>query len=223
MYSIETKNLTKTFTTKKRTTTVLDNVNLKVNSGEIITINGTSGSGKTTLLQIIGGLDRPSSGQVIINGKDDITKLNDNELSAFRNKTFGFVFQSFYLQPFLTLRQNIELPSMFSNTPVEARKSRTEELAEYLSLSDRLDFMPSELSGGQIGRAAILRAIYSKPSIILVDEPTGNLDNKNSKAVLELLKKINSDFNSTIVIVTHDELVNQYTNRIFKLEHGNLV
>ncbi|MDR0398137.1 MAG: ABC transporter ATP-binding protein [Candidatus Nomurabacteria bacterium] len=217
MSTIVVANVTKTYKKKKEVVRALSGIDLTVDEGEFLVIKGESGSGKSTLLSIIGGLEAPTSGQVLVNG-EDIPKLNDNRLSAFRGSTIGFVFQGFHLHPYLTLRQNIELPAMFAGVSLSERYKNTDSLAVFLGLGKRLSHLPSELSGGQIQRAAILRAVYNRPSIILADEPTGNLDKKNSLAVLELLKKINQELKATVVLATHDSLADGYADRCLAMK-----
>lgn len=219
---IAVNHLTKAFKTKKGMVAALDDIALTIKEGEFVAITGESGSGKSTLLQLIGGLDTPTSGEVCVRG-EDITRFSDRQLSRFRSDMFGFVFQNFYLQPFLTVRQNVELPAVFNNMLRGSRTERTENIAKFLDIQDRLDHLPRELSGGQVQRAAILRAIYNQPPIILADEPTGNLDGNNARAVLDLLKKINKEMNATILLVTHDTLASSYADRVIHLDRGNIV
>ena len=215
------RDLGRTYRLKSRVVDALENVNFAVKSGEFVVVRGESGSGKSTLLQLIGGLDSPTAGQVVIDGQD-ITKMKDRELARFRNRTIGFVFQNFYLQPFLSLRRNLELPAMFADIDKKVRTKHTETLAKVLGLSDRLDHLPRELSGGQIQRVAILRAIYNGPKVVLADEPTGNLDERNSEMVLELLKKVSKNLGATVVVATHDPRAEKYADKILNLKDGRL-
>jgi len=197
-------------------------VTLDIRQGEFIALTGPSGSGKSTLLQMIGGLDKPSSGQVVVDGQN-ISKLSDRKLSVFRNKTVGFVFQFFYLQPFLGVKTNLEVPAMFARTKRRARGERAVELAEAVGLSDRIKHLPKELSGGQMQRAAIARALLNKPKLLLADEPTGNLDSTNGRAIIDLFEQVRRDFGTTIVVVTHDDAIAARADRIVSLKDGALV
>ncbi|MCL2444837.1 ABC transporter ATP-binding protein [Candidatus Saccharibacteria bacterium] len=217
---LKTKNLTKSYKTKKGIVHAVTDVNLSVEKGEFVAIMGQSGSGKSTLIQLMGGLDTPTSGEILVD-EIDITKLKDNQLSKFRGKKFGFVFQTFYLQPFLTVAQNISLPSMFTNSQ-NLSLDRTRKLASILKIEDKLDSYPSEISGGQTQRVAILRSLYNNPAIIFADEPTGNLDETNSIAVLKMLKSINQKLGTTIIMVTHDSRVKQYATRTITLQEGKI-
>lgn len=222
MSIISVRGLSRSYRTKHTTVSALSDIDLEIDSGDFLAIMGASGSGKSTLIQLLGGLDTPTSGQIVIDGTD-ITKLSDKKLARFRNQTFGFVFQNFYLQPFLTVKQNIELPAVFANLPTVTRAKRTEILVRSLGIEDKLSSLPRELSGGQIQRVAVLRAIYNKPLIIFADEPTGNLDKKNSIAVLELLKMVNAKLKTTVILVTHDELASRYASRVIRLDEGKIV
>lgn len=219
---IQVKDITKTYTIHRRKIEALQGVSLKVHVGEFVALTGASGSGKSTLLQLIGGLDQPTSGSITINGID-IQRLRDKKLSEFRNKTIGFVFQFFYLQPFLKLHTNVEVPGMFSRTPRKNRALHAKELLEKVGLSDYTDRMPKELSGGQIQRAAIARALLNNPKIILADEPTGNLDSTNSHEIITLFQKIQKELGTTIVIVTHNPEIAQRADREVRLQDGVLV
>jgi ABC-type lipoprotein export system ATPase subunit len=197
----------------------LESVKLDIYRGEFIAITGTSGSGKSTLLQLIGGLDKPTQGDVTVGGQN-LKHLSDSKLSKFRNRTIGFVFQFFYLQPFLRLQPNIEVPAMFSRTAPAARKGKSKELAEVVGLGDRLRHYPKELSGGQMQRAAIARALQNQPSILLADEPTGNLDHANATAIFELFKKIRDEQGTTVIVVTHDMALASLADRSVHMSDG---
>jgi len=197
----------------------LKNVSINILEGEFIALTGPSGSGKSTLLQIIGGLDKPSTGKVVINSKD-ISQLNDRKLSVFRNKTIGYVFQFFYLQPFLNTKVNLEVPGMFARMKHNERVQRVNELANAVGLDDRLNHLPKELSGGQMQRAAIARALLNKPKLLLADEPTGNLDRTNGMAIIDLFEEVRNRFGTTILIVTHDSEIASRADREIKLVDG---
>lgn len=200
----------------------LKDVTLDIYKGEFVAITGTSGSGKSTLLHLLGGLDKPKKGTIEVAGQN-LAKLRDGKLSKFRNQTIGFVFQFFYLQPFLTLQQNIEVPAMFARTKRAVRKTQSSSLAETVSLSDRLKHLPRELSGGQMQRAAIARALENKPSILLADEPTGNLDRSNALAIFELFKDIRDKQGTTVIVVTHDLELAQMADRSIHMSDGAIV
>lgn len=200
----------------------VNGISLDVQKGEFVAIVGASGSGKSTLLQLIGGLDKPTSGIVSINGMM-LDKMNDRKLSKFRNQTIGFVFQFFYLQPFLNLSRNIEIASMPNRMKQKERKQRIAKLSQQVGLSERLMHLPRELSGGQIQRAAIARALVNQPSILLADEPTGNLDSENSHEVIVLFRRIREELGTTIVVATHDQDVAAQADRIITIEDGAVV
>lgn len=213
---------TKRYGSKHTPVQALQAVSLSINQGEFVAIVGASGSGKSTLLQLMGGLDRPTSGKIMVNGKD-LSRLSDRKLSKFRNQTIGFVFQFFYLQPFLNLARNIEVAAMPSRMKRRERKDRAIRLATQVGLSERLKHLPSELSGGQIQRAVIARALINNPSVILADEPTGNLDSKNSQEVIELFKRVQKENGTTIVVATHDLDIAAQADRVMTLKDGRIV
>lgn len=219
--AIQLKCVSKTYRVGKQTLPVLKNVSLTINRGEVVAITGASGSGKSTLLHIIGGLDRPTTGKVIVDGLK-IAKLSDRKLSNFRNRTLGFVFQSFYLQPFLNLWQNIALAAAPRRTRWSVAAKRAKELANEMGLGEYLKHKPRELSGGQIQRAAIARALMNEPRVILADEPTGNLDSANSQSVIALLKSIRDKTGATVVIITHDDGIASQADRTLTLRDGVL-
>lgn len=219
---IEIKGLTKEYKNGKSKLTAVSDADLKIYPGEFVAITGASGSGKSTLMHLIGALDKPTSGTIIINGQD-ISKLSDKKLSNFRNKTIGFVFQFFYMQPFLNLAQNISVPSMVNNLSPKDRKARIAELANAVGLSDRLTHLPKELSGGQMQRAAIARALFNAPKIILADEPTGNLDSVNSDSVIKLFQEIRNKFGTTIITVTHDSSIARQADREIIMKDGAIL
>ncbi|SCN22763.1 Lipoprotein-releasing system ATP-binding protein LolD [Clostridium sp. N3C] len=198
----------------------LNNVNLSVNKGEFVAIVGASGSGKSTLLHLLGGLDRPTAGKVIIDG-ESIYDYKEEKLAIFRRRKVGFVFQFFNLIPVLDVEENIALPALLDNEKVDEKY--LEELIGILGLTDRKSHLPSELSGGQQQRVSIGRALLNKPSIVLADEPTGNLDSKNSKEVVELLKYTSRKYNQTLILITHDVNIASMADRIITIEDGEIV
>ena len=198
----------------------LDGVDLSVENGEFVAIVGTSGSGKSTLLHMLGGLDRPTSGAVLVDGKD-IFSLKDEELTIFRRRKIGFVFQSYNLVPVLSVYENIVLPIQLDGGKVD--QSYVNQVIEALGLEQKLQNLPSQLSGGQQQRVAIARALATKPAIILADEPTGNLDSKTSQDVLSLMKVTGQKFAQTMVMITHNEEIAQMADRIVRIEDGRIV
>ena len=199
---------------------VLKNIDLNIEQGEFVAIVGQSGSGKSTLLHLIGGVDIPSSGEVIIDGKN-IYKLKEKELSILRRRKLGFIFQFFNLIPVLTAQENIEMPVLLDNEKID--KKYMNELLRILGLEERKNNYPSQLSGGQQQRVSIGRALANKPSIILADEPTGNLDSKNSKEVLELLKYCAKKYNQTLILITHDINIAKSADRVITIEDGEII
>ncbi|WP_311080015.1 ABC transporter ATP-binding protein [Paenibacillus polymyxa] len=198
----------------------LDGVNLEVESGEFVAIVGTSGSGKSTLLHMLGGLDRPTSGDVTIDGKDIFT-LKDEELTIFRRRKIGFVFQNYNLVPVLNVYENIVLPIELDGK--EPDKAHVDKIVHTLGLDHKMNNLPNNLSGGQQQRVAIARALAAKPAIILADEPTGNLDSKTSLDVMGLIKVSSQQFRQTIVMITHNEEIAQMADRIIRIEDGKIV
>lgn len=219
---LRARNLNKTYKKSRQQITVLSNINLEIRQGEIVAITGASGSGKSTLLHLLAGLDRPTSGQVIVNGQD-LSKMSDKRLSQFRNQTIGFIFQSFYLHPFLTLEKNVEVPAMFLKMKRQQRTAQITQLLERVGLADWAKHFPKELSGGQIQRSAIARALVNSPNIIFADEPTGNLDSVNSDLVIDLLKQIRQDLGTTIILVTHNPEIVAKADRHITLKDGVIV
>lgn len=219
---ISLQNTSKSYKIGRQHVEALKDVSFEIQQGEYVALTGPSGSGKSTLLQLIGALDKSSEGIVMVNGQD-VAKLSDRKLSVFRNKTIGFVFQFFYLQPFLTLQRNLEVPAMFARTKRVVRKEQSAKLADKVSLSDRLNHLPNELSGGQMQRAAIARALLNNPKIILADEPTGNLDRENAFAIMDLFDKIREQFGTTVIVVTHDRELAARADREIRLRDGRIV
>ena len=220
MSILETKDLRKIYGSGDTEVKALDGVNLRVENGEFVAIVGTSGYGKSTLLHMLGGLDRPTSGSVIVDGKD-IFRLKDEALTIFRRRKIGFVFQSYNLVPVLNVYENIVLPIQLDGRRVD--EDFIGKIVKTLGLDGRLDALPSQLSGGQQQRVAIARALAAKPAIILADEPTGNLDSKTSQDVLGLLKVTSQKFSQTIVMITHNEEIAQMADRIIRIEDGRIV
>lgn len=200
---------------------VLKNISFKVDKGEFLAIMGSSGSGKSTMMNILGCLDNQYEGRYILDGID-ISKSTENELSEIRNKKIGFIFQSFNLLPRLTALENVELPLVYSSIPKEERHKRANELLEMVGLKDRTHHRPNELSGGQRQRVAIARALINNPSIILADEPTGNLDSKSEAEIIEILQKLNK-MGKTIVIVTHEPSIGEIAERKIVFKDGEII
>lgn len=219
--AIKATNVIKKYKVGKQIIRAIDDVSVDIHEGEFVALVGPSGSGKSTLLHLLGGLDKPTSGEIVVGGKN-VSSMNDRQLSKFRNQTIGFVFQSFYLQPFLTLRRNIEVASMPQRMRRAERKLRIELLARQVGLYDRLNHRPHELSGGQIQRAAIARALLNRPAIILADEPTGNLDSANSRDIISLFQQIREQYHATIIIATHDNEIAAQADRVIALKDGRL-
>ena len=220
MAILSTSNLKKIYGNGENAVHALDGVTLSIEPGEFAAVVGTSGSGKSTLLHMLGGLDRPTSGNVTVDGKD-IFSLKDEALTIFRRRKIGFIFQNFNLIPVLNVYENIVLPIQLDGN--EPDTAYINNIIETLGLSEKLSNLPNNLSGGQQQRVAIARAIASKPAIILADEPTGNLDSKTSQDVLGLLKLTSQKFSQTIVMITHNEEIAQLADRIIRIEDGRIV
>lgn len=220
MEILRVENLTKVYGKGTTKVVALDNVSFSVEKGEFVAIVGASGSGKSTLLHLIGGVDRPTSGKVYIDGKD-IYNLNDDKLAIFRRRQVGLIYQFYNLIPILTVEENITLPLSLDNR--EVPKQELKELINLLGLESRKNHLPNELSGGQQQRTSIGRALITRPAIILADEPTGNLDSKNSDEIVDLLKKSNKDYKQTIIMITHNMELAEKADRIIKLEDGKIV
>ncbi|HOK17162.1 MAG TPA: ABC transporter ATP-binding protein [Candidatus Paceibacterota bacterium] len=220
---LETKNITKIYKTGEIETRALDGVSLRVNDGEFVAIMGPSGSGKSTLMHILGCLDTPTSGKYILDG-EDVSNLSDDELAKIRNKKIGFVFQSFNLLPRVTIFKNVMLPLLYSNQPLSKREQLAKEALEAVSFAEKFWFYyPNQISGGMAQRVAIARALVNDPSIILADEPTGNLDSKSSEAIMETLCFLHQKQKRTIVMITHEPDIAQYAQRIIYLKDGKIV
>lgn len=222
-HSIVFQSVNKTYHVSNQPVIALDDVSFSTQPGVgFLVITGASGSGKSTALQLIGGLEAPTSGHILIDNQD-ITAMSAKELIAFRKRHIGIIFQQFYLEPTLTLQQNIELPAMFANLSKSERATRTKEIAEFMGLSEHLSHLPTQLSGGQIQRAAIARAIYMQPRILLADEPTSNLDHKNVAVVLDLFSQIRQKYGTMIVLATHDQSIAAQADQLIHLENGRLI
>jgi len=219
---ISVQSVTKSYKMGKRRIEAIQNVSLEIYPGEIVAIVGPSGSGKSTLLQILGCLDTSTSGSVVVDG-NTITHMRDGALSELRRSTIGFIFQSFYLQPFLRLGDNVSVPAMFTSKKRKDINTETTQLLDTVDLLDRRNHYPKELSGGQVQRAAIARALINQPKIILADEPTGNLDSKNSEAIIEVFKNIRNRLGTTIIVVTHNNEVASMADRVIQLKDGSIV
>lgn len=215
---IEATNLVKTYLMGRNEVHALAGVSLKIQKGEIISIMGPSGSGKSTLMNILGCLDRPTSGEYQLDG-ELVSGLNDDQLAIIRNRKVGFVFQNFNLLPRATALANVELPLRYAGMET-GRLARARESLDIVGLSDRIDHKPMELSGGQQQRVAIARALVNNPAIIMADEPTGNLDSKSGKEIMDLILKLNKEQGTTVIIVTHDPTIAEKTQRVIRLRDG---
>lgn len=216
---LKTKNLNKIYRRGKVDVPALKDANIEIDRGEIVCLAGPSGSGKSTLLNLLGGVDKPTSGMIRING-DDLTKMSENELSDFRLKNVGLVFQFFNLIPTLTARENVEFPLVLSNMPKEERDARVLELLELVGLGHRVDHKPEELSGGEQQRVAIARALANNPAIIIADEPTGDLDSDTASAFMDLVEDLNKNQGQTFIISSHDSMVIKRVPKVYKIRDG---
>jgi len=219
MEILKVENLSKVYGDGNNKVEALKDVSFSINRGEFTAIVGASGSGKSTLLHMLGGLDRPTSGKVHLDG-EDIYKLNEEKLAIFRRRNIGFVFQFFNLIPVLDVEENISLPALLDKEKID--ETYLDGLLWMLGLNDRRNHLPSELSGGQQQRVSIGRALVNKPSIILADEPTGNLDSKNSKEVIELLKLSSKNYNQTLIVITHDMSIAEQADRVITIVDGEV-
>jgi putative ABC transport system ATP-binding protein len=215
---IKISDLKRNFVLGSETIYVLKGIDLEINKGEYVALMGPSGSGKSTLMNLLGCLDTPTSGTYILNGKD-VSKMHDDELAEIRNKEIGFVFQTFNLMPRTTALDNVALPMVYAGYSKSERNERATEVLTQVGLADRMDHKPNELSGGQRQRVAVGRALVNKPSIILADEPTGNLDSKTSEEIMGLFNEIHQNGN-TVILVTHEEEIAAYAHRIIRLRDG---
>ena len=220
MKILETIKLKKYYGQEPNVTRALDGVDFSVEEGEFVAVVGTSGSGKSTLLHMMGGLDTPTSGTVIVRDKE-LSKMNDEQLTIFRRRNIGFIFQNYNLVPILNVYENIVLPVELDGDTVDQKF--LDEIVHLLGLEDKLKNMPNNLSGGQQQRVAIARALISKPAIVLADEPTGNLDSKTSAEVQELIKRTSSEFHQTVVMITHNNDIARLADRIIHIEDGRIV
>lgn len=220
MEILRVKNLTKTYGKGETMVKALDDVSFSVPKGQFVAIVGPSGSGKSTLLHILGGVDKATSGSVFIEGTD-ISMLNETTLAVFRRRQIGLIYQFYNLIPILTVEENMTLPLLLDGQKVN--KKKLDNLVETLGLSHRIKHLPNELSGGQQQRVSIGRALMNNPALVLADEPTGNLDSKNSREIVDLLRAINKENNQTIIIITHDEKIALSADRIIAIEDGKIV
>ena len=219
MKILETENLCKIYGKGDTMVRALDNVSFSVEKGEFIAIVGPSGSGKSTLLHILGGVDTPTSGKVIIDGTD-ISALDETALAVFRRRQIGLIYQFYNLIPILTVEENLTLPMLLDGRKPD--KNQLASLVERLGLENRLSHLPNQLSGGQQQRVSIGRALMSNPAIVLADEPTGNLDSENSREIVSLLRSFNREFNQTVIMITHDEKIALSADRIISIEDGKI-
>ncbi|MFZ5996405.1 MAG: ABC transporter ATP-binding protein [Nitrospirota bacterium] len=214
------ENIRKTYRIGDADVEVLKGINLRIEEGEFVAIMGTSGSGKTTLMNIIGCLDTPTSGRYFLAGRD-VSQLNDDELSVLRNEHIGFVFQSFYLLPYATVLENVLLPTLYVEKPLDDSEKRAMELLRLVGLEDKADFRPNQLSGGQQQRVAIGRALVNNPELLLADEPTGQLDSKTATEIMRLLSTMNEQ-GKTVLVITHDAGIAAYARRIIQISDGQI-
>ncbi len=219
---IKLENVWKVYQLGKVEVPALRGVSLEITRGSFVSIMGPSGSGKSTLLNMVGCLDFPTKGKVFLEGKN-ISLLSENELAQLRGKTVGFVFQEFNLLPHLTAAENVMLPMIFQDTPLEKRKSKAEQLLDDVELEERVSHQPAELSGGERQRVAIARAFANDPEVVIADEPTGNLDSGTGKKIMEILKKFHRKEKKTIVVVTHDPMIADYSEQIVNIQDGQII
>ena len=220
MEILKVENLTKKYGKKESSVTALDSVSFSVEQGECVAIIGASGSGKSTLLHLIGGVDRPTSGKVFINGTD-IYKLNNDNLAIFRRRQIGLIYQFYNLIPILNVKENITLPCDLDGKRVDQK--RLNDLLETLGLKNRINHLPNELSGGQQQRVSIGRALINNPALVLADEPTGNLDSKSSRDIVDLLKLSNKKYKQTLILITHDKNIAEEADRVITIQDGKII
>jgi len=221
MKVVELRNVYKIYRTEYYEVRALNGINMDVEDGEFVVIMGPSGSGKSTLLNLIGCLDKPSEGEVLINGVET-SNLNDNQLTELRRDTIGFIFQTYNLIPTLTALENVELPMIFKGLGGEEREERAKELLRSVGLEREMDRKPNEMSGGQQQRVAIARALANNPKILLCDEPTGNLDTKSGEQVMGIIRHQNEELGVTVILVTHDPTLAKYADRVIRLRDGKI-
>ncbi|MBU3175595.1 ABC transporter ATP-binding protein [Clostridium estertheticum] len=220
MEILRTENLTKTYGIGETKVTALDNLNLRINKGQFVAIIGSSGSGKSTLLHMLGGVDNPTKGKIYIDDID-ISSMNETELAIFRRRKVGIIYQFYNIIPTLNVEKNILLPMLLDGK--KPKKEEFDKIIKMLGLNERLSHLPNQLSGGQQQRVAIARALIYRPSIILADEPTGNLDRANTEAILEMLRVSNKEYNQTMILITHDEKIALSADRVITIEDGRIV
>ncbi|MBW9148433.1 ABC transporter ATP-binding protein [Clostridium sp. CM028] len=220
MEILRTENLTKTYGMGDTKVTALDNLNLRISKGQFVAIIGSSGSGKSTLLHMLGGVDNPTKGKICIDDTD-ISSMNETELALFRRRKVGIIYQFYNLIPTLNVEKNILLPMLLDGK--KPKKEQFDKIIKMLGLNERLSHLPNQLSGGQQQRVAIARALIYRPSIILADEPTGNLDRANTEAILEMLRVSNKEYNQTMILITHDEKIALSADRVITIEDGRIV
>ncbi len=219
MNIVKVEHLSKVYGKGENAVYALNDISFSVDRGEFVAIVGASGSGKSTLLHILGGVDRPTSGKVFIDG-EDICALNDTQLAIFRRRQVGLIYQFYNLIPVLTVKENIELPLLLDNRQVD--RAQFKEMVNYLGIADKTEYFPNQLSGGQQQRVSVGRALFSAPSIVLADEPTGNLDSKNSAEVVKLLKDSNKKHKQTLILITHNEQIAMQADRIITITDGKI-
>lgn len=219
MNIVKIEHLSKVYGKEENAVYALNDISFIVDRGEFVAIVGASGSGKSTLLHILGGVDRPTSGKVFIDG-EDISALNDTQLAIFRRRQVGLIYQFYNLIPVLTVKENIELPLLLDNRQVD--ETQLKEMVNYLGIADKTEYLPNQLSGGQQQRVSVGRALFAAPSIVLADEPTGNLDSKNSAEVVKLLKDSNKKHKQTLILITHNEQIAMQADRIITITDGKI-
>ena len=220
--SVKIENVEKTYKLGEILVPALKNTNIELKKGEFVAVMGPSGSGKTTLLNLIGALDKPTKGKIYVDEKD-LTTLKEKELTKLRRRTVGYIFQFYNLIPVLSAFENVELPMLIAGVPTKERQERARQLLATVGLAERGDHRPDELSGGEQQRVAIVRALANKPSVVLADEPTGDLDSKTGKEVMQALRDLSRNEGATVIVVTHDPMVANLANRIFEMRDGRII